>query len=93
MFGIKRTISILTIIGNGGNSGTRELNNQDGKKNEEEFARYVCYRFSIYSIVIINYLTTKKNQVIMEITAILTIFEIMTILTKIEKCGSWERQN
>ncbi|KEH35458.1 transmembrane protein, putative [Medicago truncatula] len=58
----------------------------------------------IYSIVIINYLTTKKNQikkknqviipdVVLEITAILTIFEIMTILTKIEKCGSWERQN
>ena len=28
-----------------GNSGTRELNNQDGKKNEEEIARYVCSRF------------------------------------------------
>jgi len=42
---IKRTTTILTIIGNYGNSGTRELNNQDGKKNEEEIARYVCSRF------------------------------------------------
>jgi hypothetical protein len=29
MSGIKRTTAILTIIGNGGNSRTRELNNQD----------------------------------------------------------------
>jgi len=42
---IKRTTTILTIIGNDDNSGTRELNNQDGKKNEEEIARYVCSRF------------------------------------------------
>jgi len=42
---IKRTTTILTIIGNDGNSGMRELNNQDGKKNEEEIARYVCSRF------------------------------------------------
>jgi len=60
-----------------------------------------------YSIVIINYLTTKKNQtkkknqvsipgVVMEITTILTIFGMKrrtTILTKIENCGSLERQN
>jgi len=45
MSGIKRTTMILTIIGNVDNSGTRELNNQDGKKNEEEIARYVCSRF------------------------------------------------
>jgi len=42
---IKRTTTIFTIIGNEGNSGTRELNNQDEKKNEEEIARYVCSRF------------------------------------------------
>ena len=36
MSGIKRVAAILTIIG---------LNNQDGKKNEEEIARYVCSRF------------------------------------------------
>ena len=42
---IKRTTTILTIIGNDDNSGTRELNNQDGKKNEEEIAHYVCSRF------------------------------------------------
>ena len=36
---------ILTIIGNDDNSGMRELNNQDGKKNEEEIACYVCSRF------------------------------------------------
>jgi len=46
MSGIKRTTTILTIIGNDDNSGTRELNNQDGKKNEEEIACYVCSRFS-----------------------------------------------
>jgi len=60
-----------------------------------------------YSIVIINYLTTKKNQikkknqatipdVVMEITTILTIFRIKqttTILTKIENYGSLERKN
>jgi len=45
MSGIKRTTTILTIIGNNDNSETRELNNQDGKKNEEEIARYVCSRF------------------------------------------------
>ena len=45
MSGIKRTTTILMIIGNDGNSGTKELNNQDGKKNEEEIARYVCSRF------------------------------------------------
>ncbi|AES87288.1 hypothetical protein MTR_4g023780 [Medicago truncatula] len=45
MSGIKRLAAILTIIRNDGNSGTRELNNQDGKKNEEEIARYVCSRF------------------------------------------------
>jgi len=45
MSGIKRTATILTIIENSGNSGTRELNNQDGKKNEEEIACYVCSRF------------------------------------------------
>jgi len=45
MSGIKRTTTILTIIGNDGNSEMRELNNQDGKKNEEEIARYVCSRF------------------------------------------------
>jgi hypothetical protein len=42
---IKRTTTILMIIGNADNSGMRELNNQDGKKNEEEIARYVCSRF------------------------------------------------
>jgi len=42
---IKWTTTVLTIIGNDGNSGMRELNNQDGKKNEEEIARYVCSRF------------------------------------------------
>ncbi|KEH19985.1 transmembrane protein, putative, partial [Medicago truncatula] len=31
----------FTIIGNCGNSGTRELNNQYGKKNEEEIACYI----------------------------------------------------
>lgn len=36
MSGIKRAAAILTIIG---------LNNQDGKKNEEEIAGYVCSRF------------------------------------------------
>jgi hypothetical protein len=36
MSGIKRVAAILTIIG---------LNNQDGKKNEEEIAGYVCSRF------------------------------------------------
>ena len=41
MSGIKRTTTILAIIENDDNSGTRELNNQDGKKNEEEIARYV----------------------------------------------------
>ena len=45
MSGIKRKATILTIIGNGSNYGTRELNNQDGKKNEEEIAGYVCSRF------------------------------------------------
>ena len=45
MSGIKRTTTILTIIENDDNSGTRELNNQDGKKNEEEIARYVCSKF------------------------------------------------
>ena len=45
MSGIKRTTTILTIIGNDDNSGTRELNKQDGKKNEEEIARYVRSRF------------------------------------------------
>ena len=45
MSGIKRTTTILTIIENNGNFGTRELNNQDGKKNEEEIARYVRSRF------------------------------------------------
>jgi len=45
MSGIKRTATILTIIGNSGNYETRELNNQDGKKNEEGIARYVCYGF------------------------------------------------
>jgi len=36
---------ILTIIGNDDNSGMRELNNQDGRNNEEKIARYVCFRF------------------------------------------------
>ena len=45
MSGIKRTTMVLTIIGSDDNSATRELNNQDGKKNEEEITRYVCSRF------------------------------------------------
>ena len=42
---IKQTSMILTVIGNDDNSGTRELNNQDGKNNEEKIACYVCSRF------------------------------------------------
>jgi len=59
-----------------------------------------------YSIVIINYLTTKKNQikkknqvpipdVVLEITTILTIFGIKrttTILMKIEKAAVWNEK-
>ncbi|KEH17444.1 hypothetical protein MTR_0014s0110 [Medicago truncatula] len=40
MSGIKRKAVILTIIENDDNSEMRELNNLDGKKNEEEITRY-----------------------------------------------------
>ncbi|XP_039687142.1 26S proteasome non-ATPase regulatory subunit 1 homolog A [Medicago truncatula] len=55
MSGIKRTTTILKIIGNDDNSRTRELNNQDGKKNEKEIALPYLPQASC-SLQVFNYL-------------------------------------
>jgi len=42
---------IIMIIGNGDSFGTREFNNQNGKKNEEEIEMKIIFLDSRYGFV------------------------------------------